>query len=206
MKTKSILTIIIVAVAVISIIYSFQGGDDVKAYIKTIEKEREEKHHFMSTSAESPFAGATDTFKGLQYFPVDPSYKIIASLIPVDQHDVVVLSTSDGKEQHYLKYAYAEFVLHDVQNKLLILEVMDAGPFRGTLFLAFGDETSAKETYGAGRYLDLRKVPGSTTITLDFNLAYNPYCAYGDKFSCPFPSRENLLSVPIKAGEKTYNP
>jgi uncharacterized protein (DUF1684 family) len=73
------------------------------------------------------------------------------------------------------------------------------------LFLAFGDETSAVESYGAGRYLDIKKVPGSTSITLDFNLAYNPYCAYNDTYSCPLPPKENLLPVAIRAGEKVYH-
>lgn len=205
MKGRSIITIIIVVVAVISVFYSFQGGDDAKAYITSIEKEREDKDHFMRTSSDSPFADSVSAFKGLTYFPADSKYKIIASLTPIAQNkDVVVLATSDGKEQHYLKYAYAEFDLAGVNNKLLILEVMEEGRFRGSLFLAFGDETSANETYGAGRYLDVRKTPGSTTITLDFNLAYNPYCAYSNKFSCPLPPRENLLSVAIRAGEKNY--
>jgi uncharacterized protein len=79
------------------------------------------------------------------------------------------------------------------------------GPFRGKLFLAFGDATSGNETYGAGRYLDINKVPGgASTITLDFNKAYNPYCAYDYTFSCPLPPRENLLNAAIKAGEKNY--
>ena len=82
---------------------------------------------------------------------------------------------------------------------------MDSGPSRGKLFFAFGDETSAVETYGAGRYLDLEKVPGSSTITLDFNKAYNPYCAYISNYSCPLPPAQNLLTIPIKAGEKTYH-
>ena len=204
MKPKSIFTILVVIVAVVSLIYSFQGGDDAEAYLKSIEKEREEKDHFMRASSESPFVNNQKDFKGLNYFPINAGYKIIASLTPVDQKEVVVLPTSDGKEQHYTKYAYAEFELDDVKNKLLILEVMEMGVHRGTLFLAFGDDTSAKETYGAGRYLDIRKVPGSSTMTLDFNLAYNPYCAYSDKFSCPLPLKENLLSVAIPAGEKTY--
>jgi uncharacterized protein (DUF1684 family) len=76
---------------------------------------------------------------------------------------------------------------------------------RGKLFLAFGDATSARETYGGGRYLDITKTPGSTTITLDFNQAYNPYCAYDDTYSCPLPPAENLLTVAIKAGEKNYH-
>jgi uncharacterized protein len=82
---------------------------------------------------------------------------------------------------------------------------MDAGPYRGKLFLAFADATSANETYGAGRYLDLKKVPGATSILLDFNQAYNPYCAYSDGFSCPFPPKENILTIAINAGEKKYH-
>ncbi|HEY8938283.1 MAG TPA: DUF1684 domain-containing protein [Cyclobacteriaceae bacterium] len=205
MKPKSIIIILAVIVVVISVFYSFQSGDDNKAYIKQIEKEREDKDHFMKTASESPFGDHKSEMKGLNYFPVNPDYKIIATLTPIEKKDVVVLTTSDGKEQHYLTYAYAEFDLANRSNKLLILEVMEAGPFRGTLFLAFGDETSARETYGAGRYLDVKKVPGSSTITLDFNLAYNPYCAYSDGFSCPLPPKENLLSIAINAGEKTYN-
>ena len=204
MKAKSIILIIVVVVALISVFYSFQGAGDDKAYSELIEKERQEKDHFMRTSSESPFVENKDNFKGLKYFPVAPKYRIIASLNPVSQKDVVVLHTSDGKEQHYLKYAYAEFELDGIKNKLLILEIMDMGQFRGNLFLAFGDDSSAKETYGAGRYLDVRKTPGSSTITLDFNQAYNPYCAYTDKYSCPLPMPENLLAVAIKAGEKIY--
>jgi uncharacterized protein (DUF1684 family) len=205
MKPKSIIIILAVVVIVISVFYSFQSGDDNKAYIKQIEKEREDKDHFMKTASESPFGEKKSEMKGLNYFPVNADYKIIATLTPIEKKDVVVLTTSDGKDQHYLTYAYAEFDLANRSNKLLILEVMESGPFRGTLFLAFGDETSARETYGAGRYLDVKKVPGSSTITLDFNLAYNPYCAYSDGFSCPLPPKENLLSIAINAGEKTYS-
>lgn len=204
MKAKSIVIISIVIVAVITVFYSFENGQDKTAYRELIEKERQEKDHFMRTSSESPFAQNKADFKGLKYFPVEPRYKIVASLSPISQRDVVVLSTNDGSEQHYLKYAYAEFELEGKNNKLLILEIMDTGPHRGDLFLAFGDDTSAKETYGAGRYLDVRKTPGSSTIMLDFNLAYNPYCAYTSAYSCPLPPSENLLSIPIQAGEKNY--
>ena len=62
-----------------------------------------------------------------------------------------------------------------------------------------------RKTYGAGRYLDINKVPGSSSVLLDFNKAYNPYCAYSDNFSCPFPPKQNILGVPIRAGEKTYH-
>lgn len=205
MKTKNILLLIAVAVALISVIYSFMGSQDQTAYIKEIEKEREDKDRFMRTSPESPFAGNVEQYKNLNYYPPDVRYKITADLTPIQNKKPVVLGTNDGKEQRYIEYAHAEFDLDGYHHRLLILEVADLGPFRGKLFLAFGDETSAVETYGAGRYLDVSKVPGSNTITLDFNKAYNPYCAYVEKFSCPFPPAENLLKVPISAGEKKYH-
>src|SRR5258706_16232832 len=118
---------------------------------------------------------------------------------------MIVLPTSDGKEKRYLEYAFVEFELNDVPSKLLILEIVDDGQYRGALFLAFADSTSATETYGAGRYLDLKKTPGATSITLDFNEAYNPYCAYSDNFSCPFPPKENILKTAVRAGEKKYH-
>lgn len=190
-------------VVIITVYYSFLGSDDQRAYLKTIQQERDDKDHFMHTSPESPFAENKADFKKLNYFAPDARYKIVASLTPIKEKNVVVLHTNDGEEQHYLPYAYADFDMDNVNNKLVILEIMDDAN-KGTLFLAFGDETSARETYGAGRYLDVKKVPGSSTITLDFNKAYNPYCAYSDKYSCPLPPIENLLRIPIKAGEKTY--
>ena len=191
-------------VVVITIFYAFQGSQDDAAFTKEIEKERAEKDRFMRTSRESPFAKSIESYSGLKYYPPDIRYRIIANLQPIQQKKTVILATNDGKEQRYIEYAYAEFKLDGVSNKLLILEIADMGPFRGKLFLAFGDETSAVETYGAGRYLDVTKTPGSTTIKLDFNLAYNPYCAYDNSFSCPLPPRENILTIPIKAGEKNY--
>jgi len=117
---------------------------------------------------------------------------------------MLVLATSDGQEKKYLEYAHAEFELNNTVCRLLILEIVD-GDYRGTLFLAFADSTSANETYGAGRYLDLKKTPGASSITLDFNNAYNPYCAYSDNFSCPFPPKENVLKTAVRAGEKKYH-
>lgn len=203
MKPINILLIVVVIVLIVIVFYSFHGTQDETNYSTESLKEREEKDRFMKTSAESPVV-TKDDFKGLKYYPPDIRYKIIADLEPVEKRNILVLSTNDGKEQRYAEYAYARFTLEGIENRLLILEVLDMGPFRGKLFLAFGDETSAVETYGAGRYLDVSKVPGATTITLDFNKAYNPYCAYNETYSCPLPPSENLLKVAIRAGEKIY--
>jgi uncharacterized protein (DUF1684 family) len=204
MKTKNILILGIVIIIIVSIHYSFSGGESSEFYVTNIQKLREEKNLNMRTPG-SPFAGdSTNSFKGLNYFPINEHYKINARLTPIPNKKTVLLPTSDGEEKSYLEYAYAEFELEGVQNKLLILEITEMGPYRGTLFLAFADETSANETYGAGRYLDIKKTPGSQSVNLDFNQAYNPYCAYNDNYSCPFPPRENILKVAIKAGEKSY--
>jgi uncharacterized protein len=204
MKTKNILILIAVILLIATIFYSLQGSQNDDAYIAEIKKEREQNEHYMKTSNESPLKD-TENFKGLNYFEPDLKYKVIADLHPIESKKVVVLNTNDGKEQRYLEYAYAEFKLDNVDNRLLILEGIDMGPLRGKLFLAFGDETSAVETYGGGRYLDVNKLPGSSTVVLDFNKAYNPYCAYNSTYSCPLPPAENLLKIPIKAGEKIYH-
>ena len=204
MKAKSIVLLLVIVAALAVLFYSFTGSQDPTAYLDQIKKERTEKDQYMRSSGESPFAEQKEKFNELVYFPADPDYKVNADLIPIEQKQAVVLTTNDGKEQHYIQYAYADFDLGGKHNRLVILEVMEEGATRGNLFLAFGDETSARETYGAGRYLDVRKAEGSNNITLDFNKAYNPYCAYAPTYSCPLPPRENLLDVAILAGEKNY--
>lgn len=206
MKTKNILVLIVVIVLIAIVFYSFQGSQDETSFINEIKKDRADKDRIFKTTKESPIPEKEkEIFTDLKYFEPALKYKVIANLTPVKSKKAVVLNTNDGKEQRYLEYAYADFTLDNVDNRLLILEVMDMGPYRGKLFLAFGDETSALETYGAGRYLDVGKLPGSSTITLDFNKAYNPYCAYNNTYSCPLPPLENLLKVAINAGEKTYH-
>jgi uncharacterized protein (DUF1684 family) len=204
MKSKNIIVIASVIAIVAIVLYSFQGGND-GTYIEEITKEREDKDRFMRSNVESPFAKMKDQYTGLKYFPIDSKYKFIADLTPIENKKLVTLKTNDGKEERYQEYAYAEFDLDQFHNKLVILEMIDMGPFRGKLFLAFGDATSANETYGAGRYLDVQKTPGSATITLDFNKAYNPYCAYNSTYSCPLPPAENLLNASIRAGEMSYH-
>jgi uncharacterized protein (DUF1684 family) len=195
----------VVVGVIATVFYTVFGTKDQTVYLNNIEDHRKEIDQFMRTSPESPFAEDFSKFEGLKYFPVDLKYKINAALTPIEKKKQVLLATNDGKEQRYLEYAYAEFDFGGFRNKLLILENIDKGPSQGQLFLAFGDGTSAETTYGAGRYIDVVKAPGSNNITLDFNKAYNPYCAYSDKFSCPLPPPENLLTVPIQAGEKSYH-
>lgn len=205
MKPRHIIIILVVVSVIAIIFFTIYGSKDQTAYVNGIREEREEKDRFMRTAPDSPFKGQTDSFTGLKYYPADPKFRVTASLTPVENKKMVILKTNDGKEERYMEYAWAEFDLMGFHNRLLILEMIDMGPYRGKLFLAFGDRTSAEETYGAGRYLDVAKTTGSNSITLDFNKAYNPYCAYSEKFSCPLPPSENLLTIPINAGEKAYH-
>ena len=204
MSRNLIIGAVVLLVAVLSLLYALQGGQSTQEYYAEILKEREEKDRFMTASAESPFKEAEIPFSGLKYFNPDIRYKISARLVPIRDKQLRTLATNDGLEKRYMEYAYAEFEIDNQTQRLLILEIIDMGPFRGTLFLAFGDATSANETYGAGRYLDVKKPPGNV-IELDFNTAYNPYCAYADEFSCPLPPKENLLEAAIRAGEKVYH-
>jgi uncharacterized protein (DUF1684 family) len=204
-KTKSIFSILTLILVIVIIFYSFRSSGDEAAYREELKNERADRELYMRGADDSPFADSLDAFHGLNYYEPDLRFRIVAQLTEIKDRKPIILQTSDGKEQHYVEYAYAEFDFGGFHNKLLILESMDMGSVKGKLLLAFGDETSGGETYGAGRYLDIAKVPGSQTIMLDFNKAYNPYCAYSAKFSCPFPPPENLLEIAVKAGEKNYH-
>jgi uncharacterized protein (DUF1684 family) len=205
MKSTYFFIILLLAGIIAFVLYSLRGSPSPEDYATEIGRERTEKDLFMKNEKDSPFAGSKERFQGLQYFSPDLKYKINAKLAPIENKKMIVLPTSDGLEKKYLEHAYAEFELDGMRNRLLILEITDEGSYRGTLFLAFADETSTRETYGAGRYLDLKKVPAATSVVLDFNKAYNPYCAYSNNFSCPFPPPGNILKVAIKAGEKSYH-
>jgi len=196
---------VLALVVAVTIYYSFPGQDWGKQYEAEINQERRTKDDFMRSSASSPFGERKKNFMHLNYFPVDLKYRISAKLIPIDNKKVVVLPTSDNAEKKYLEYAFAEFELNGTVCQLLLLEIMEEGPYRGTLFLAFADATSANETYGAGRYLDVKKIPGASSMLLDFNQSYNPYCAYSENYSCPFPPKENILKIAVRAGEKKYH-
>lgn len=204
MRAGTIIKVLIGIVVVAIIIYAFSGGETEEQYIQRIETERKDKDRFMRTSSDSPFKIDTVKYNGLKYFDPDPMYQITARFRPSETPGFLFIPTNDNKEIRYKTYGHANFELHGKSNSLLILELADGSENDGNLFIPFGDETSAETTYGAGRYLDIKHNPGDKLIKLDFNLAYNPYCAYSETFSCPLPPVENLLSIPIEAGEKTY--
>ncbi len=203
MKKNKLIFLFSILILAVIFVYSFQGGESDSAYIERIEKEREDKDRFMRTSEESPFVGNTENYKGLEFFAPNPTYKVNARFEKTEEGQRLTLPTSDGKSRDYLEYGYASFELNGKENRLLVLEDVSNDEEGLKLFLAFGDATSTISTYGGGRYLDL-KHSGGRNILIDFNQAYNPYCAYSETFSCPLPPRENLLGISIEAGEKNY--
>ncbi len=203
MIKNSWLVAFIVFVILAIVVYTFVSTGDDSVYIESVNKELKEKDRFMKNSRESPLSEEQkQAFRGLEYYEIDPSLKIKARIELVKEDQLIVVPTQDGKEERYLKWAYANFELDGKAQRLVILMPM-MRQFQNKLTLIFTDETSGEESYGACRYLDLTR-EGETSITIDFNMAYNPYCAYSENFSCPLPPPGNHINVQIRAGERDY--
>jgi uncharacterized protein len=203
MKTSQILVIGVALVVIAAVVYTFTSAESPEAYTEKIEKERERQFKFIRFNIESPLTEEQkQNFTTLTFYEIDPAYRIKARLIPIENKKVREVPLTDGSKQRYIEHSFAEFELGGKTNKLLLLQAMNEADKRN-FFLAFADETSGRDTYGGGRYLNVRQ-DGKTSITLDFNLAYNPYCAYNPDFACPLPPKENLLDISIPVGEKNY--
>jgi uncharacterized protein (DUF1684 family) len=145
-------------------------------------------------------ASRRDTLLPLRYFPTDPVYSVPAALRLGQERPVVPMPTSTGTIRRYQRIGVLEFTFQG-QSLSLGAFVEEGTRDIKELFVPFVDATSGKETYPAGRYLDLS--PTATGIyTIDFNKAYNPYCAYNESYECPYPPASNRLKVEIRAGEK----
>lgn len=203
MKSSQIIILAISLVVVAAVAYMFTAAESPEAYVEKIEKERERQFKFIRFNIESPLTEEQKrSFTKLTFYDINPSYKVKARLLPIENKKVREVPLTDGSKQRYIEHSFAEFELGGKTNKLLLLQAMDEADKRN-FFLAFADETSAVETYGGGRYLNVRQ-DGKNSITLDFNLAYNPYCAYNPDYACPIPPKENLMDIPIPVGEKNY--
>lgn len=200
MRRNQLLYLIFGTVILAILFYSFIGNFNQENYIQEVLDKREEIDEFMRTSSESPFQRVTEPYNGLSYYDPDPDYRIIADFVPIENGSIRRLPTSDGKEEMYTEYGYADFDLNGRFHRLLVLEMV--GGIKH-IFVPFADSTSGDVTYGAGRYLEVPTIRNGK-IELDFNLSYNPYCAYSAEYSCPLPPAENYLATAIPAGEKNY--
>lgn len=169
-----------------------------------LEQHREKKDQFFRNHQQSPVPrGAREAFDGIPYYAPDPSYRVEATAEAADGDETRVMDTTADTEVEYERAARLRFELRGTEQELIAYE--DAEGNGETLFVPFRDETSGEETYGAGRYMEFElDVPIGETdqITLDFNLAYHPFCVYNDAFVCPIPPAENTLDTRVEAGER----
>jgi len=204
MKAPRLILIFAAVVFAVIMIYSFSNVDIEDKYASNIEKERTEKDQEFKNGEDSPLNEAQEAnFEHLNYYPVNKQYKITAQFELNPMKETISLAYTDGTEKIYLKYGFAYFTLNGKEQKLAILKPTFYED-EEYLFLPFYDETSTIDTYGGGRYLDLSTDVGKT-IEIDFNRAYNPYCAYNKDYRCPIPPKENKITVSVEAGEKKFD-
>ena len=149
-----------------------------------------------------------DDKKYIHFYPVDESYCVTASFKKINDAKGFDMNTASGMRQKYFQFGLLTFKLHNSLLHLYIYQsaaLMKQAKYKDYLFVPFGDATSGFESYGGGRYLDFTiSEIKNNQLVIDFNKAYNPYCAYATGYNCPIPPEENLLTVPINAGEKNY--
>ena len=177
------------------------GTTDVKTF--RAGRDAEFRNRSESPLLDEDFAN----FKGLSYFETSDKFVVTAKLERGAGTEKFVLPTSAGTTRKYLKYGTLKFEIDGGEFALTVFQpesMPKAAEFADLLFVPFRDLTNGKETYGGGRYIDL-KTPVSETVVVNFNLAYNPNCAYGsDRYSCPVPPKENFLQIKIFAGERNF--
>ena len=146
--------------------------------------------------------------KYFRFFPIDASYFVWADLVKIRDTVGFQMRTTQGTEQHFFKYGTLKFIVMGVPCKLVVYqseELMKTEKYRDYLFVPFTDKTTGAASYPGGRYLEFSSADiQGNKLKLDFNGAYNPYCAYGSGFHCPIPPKENGLPVAIRAGEMNF--
>jgi len=164
-----------------------------------LEHFRADKDDFFASHPQSPLTQAQkQQFKGLNYFDENPALRLEVKVIPFPEREQVEIQTSTGEVRVYTRYGRFIFPVEGQEVELTIYETEHG------FFLPFVDSLAGVETYPAGRYLDPEVLPDDRFL-VDFNLCYNPYCAYNDAWSCPLTPFENRLKVPIRAGEKLFH-
>jgi len=168
-----------------------------------IQNEREQKNLFFLYNYNSPISDENrESFDGLDYYPPDPDLWFELKLIEHKEKKKLKINDTKGNVREFLRWGEFRF---KIMGKDCILQAYKSHSEEERLFVPFRDKTSGLETYGAGRYIDLDKDEHYTDEgkwILDFNKAYNPWCAYSENFACPYIDPENWLEVPVRAGEK----
>ena len=163
-----------------------------------LEMFRVQKDEFFASQPESPLTPEQrQSFQGLNYFPENPDLRLEVRVEEFAEQDEIQMKTTTGGVQDYIRFGKFRFQVDGDEAELTIYASHHG------FFLPFADSLAGTETYGAGRYLEPQHL-GNGTFLVDFNLAYNPYCAYNEAWACPITPFENRVKVPIRAGEKIF--
>jgi len=168
--------------------------DSLEAYWSRLDAE-------FADSATSPLSAADRVhFKHLEHFAFDSAYIVRAVFTPSADTVPFAMRTTRTRTPMYRTHGTLRFALNGAERALNVYQSVPPHPgYENTLFVPFTDLTNGTETYGVGRYLDL-SLPMDSAVTLDFNRAYNPYCAYNDRYSCPIPPSGNHMATEVRAG------
>lgn len=191
-------------VILVVFLYTFSSTEeDQVSFERSIEKYRRELNMFMAKDEDSPLTEEQkENFKGLNFYPPSLDFKVRARLYVEENPEIIELPLTNGEQESYFKFAKAVFRLSGEKQEMILLKPVGYEDPNYILF-AFYDETSADETYGGGRYINLT-YKEKNHIEIDFNKAYNPYCAYNPEYICPIPLRENQINIAVEAGEKNF--
>lgn len=177
-----------------------------KSYNKEIKKHRKTYKKDFLKSDHSPLL--KKDMKSLRFYKAKPEYRVTADFKRTPDAEEFAMATVSGKNQAYIKHGTVIFILNGETLELAVyrsLRLAQMPQYRDHLFMPFNDQTNGNETYGGGRYLDLKASDiKDGKVVLDFNKVYNPYCAYSGGYSCPIPPQENKLDFAIEAGEKEF--
>ena len=174
---------------------------DARAAQEKLNREYLDPDHSILSSEQRAALAANG---GLNFFPIDESYAVVARLERYPDPETVSMPTSGDRPAEFLVYGRLLFKLQGRPDTLDVFRSTNRfvpEEYRDLLFVPFRDATSGDDTYGGGRYLDLR-VPDGDRVAVDFNKAYHPYCAYTTGYNCPVPPRQNYLEQRVEAGVK----
>ena len=177
-----------------------------KVYIAKAEKERADKNDWMKDDPSSPFNQKSKVeFHDLKYFDVDPAFVFQSRLYEYNPKDTITIYGTKGEPRKTVRFGY---VLINFENQQHKINVYQGSTASGEIYYSiwFTDKTTNNESYGVGRYIDFEKVDDPNHVyQIDFNTAYNPYCAYSPDFSCAVPTKEDFIPIEIRAGEKKFH-
>tara|TARA_B100000676_G_scaffold52707_1_gene51951 strand:+ start:121 stop:714 length:594 start_codon:yes stop_codon:yes gene_type:complete len=178
--------------------------DNRKRYNNDLTPFQREINDFFKDASVSPLKKRDlKNFRGLDFFTYDSTYLVTAKLTKTPKEKPFMMLTTTDMVVEYIKYGTISFELLSNQYSLDIYKNLEDPNERDNLFLPFLDDTNGNESYGGGRYINL-DIPQGDNLIIDFNSAFNPYCVYDEKYSCPIVPRENYLPLEIKAGVMNF--